>query len=857
MPTQSTQPTPMMQQWFQCKESAKDAILLFRLGDFYESFYEDAEKLAATLNLTLTKRQNIPMAGIPQVSAEGYIERLVGKGFRVAIAEQISDPKATQGIVKRAVTQIVTPSTILSENIVPPKEHSFIASIYHGSRGYSLSLCDISTGLFFCSFFSQLPQLLNEIHKLSPKEIIIPSKNNDFIKEIYSTKVAEKALVSKYAHWKFEYQYAKNCLKEQFEVASLQGFGLEDQEELTISSGALISYLKEELTQPTSHIQSLSIHQNSQYLAMDSHTLSNLEVLQTQDGGSSLFSILDNTQTAMGGRLLAQWLRYPLTNPGQINERQEGVKELIEKANLKNHLKQILDVDRLTMKLASHRISPRECVALKQSLANAIILHREVKSLDSAIFTHLWPEMDKIEQAFTLFDSAINDPAPIKLGEGLCFKPSYHQELNELIHIKQNSKEWIQQYQETMRKKLDIKTLKVGFNRTFGYYIEVSKGQSSKVPTSYHRRQTLVNAERYISDELKVFEQKILSAEEKIQQLETQLYSELLISLNCYIKLFFKLAKAISIVDVLNSFATSAQLHQYVCPQINSSDIIHIVNGKHPIVEQVHTEEAFIANDTKLNNNDNQMMLITGPNMAGKSTYIRQVALLVLMAQTGSFIPATRANICIVDQIFTRIGASDKLSKGLSTFMVEMTETANILNNATSKSLIILDEIGRGTSTYDGISIARAVAEYLLTNAKTKAKTLFATHYFELLDLASTYSNVKNYTVEIKEINGTLLFMRKVHPGSADKSYGIHVAQLAGMPHKVIQRAKKILKDLESTNQLQLPIKTSMPNETKKNQLQNNLSNLFNGLKLEEIRPIEALVELEKIKQLVDSSGSP
>ena len=848
--------TPMMQQWFDCKESAKESILLFRLGDFYESFYEDAEVLAKTLNLTLTKRQNIPMAGVPQISAESYIERLVSKGFRVAIAEQVGDPKTTKGIVKREVSQIITPATILSENVVPAKENNFIVSIFYFKPSYSIAVCDISTGLFFTSSFTKQEHLLSEIHKLSPKEILYSAQQPEIKEIINQNNIVENALIIPYAKWKYEKEYARNSLKEQFQTPTLEGFGIESRDDLIIPAGALLAYFKEELTQPTSHIQTLSVHQNNHYLSMDCHTLSNLEILQpssSQHSKFTLFSALDNTRTPMGGRLLAHWLRYPLTDPLKIKERQDGVAEIIHKSDFNEILSEVLDIERLAMKLASYRITPRELISLKQSVISALDLESYIENYQSPIIKSQWPNITNIKNLLSILKSSISDPAPAKLGEGLCFQPTFNTELRQLIHIKQNSKDWIREYQERIKSEIGIKNLKIGFNRTFGYYIEVSKSQSDKVPSSYHRKQTLVNAERFISEELKDFEQKILSAEEKIQKLENQLYTQLLVDINKYTSELFQLAKAVATIDVIHSFAQSALNHNYTRPIINNSQSISIKNGRHPVVEKMFADEPFIPNDTFLDATSQQMMLITGPNMAGKSTYIRQVALLVLMAQTGSYIPASSSEIGIVDQIFTRIGASDKLCKGLSTFMVEMTETANILNNATDRSLIILDEIGRGTSTYDGISIARAVAEYILTTPRKQAKTLFATHYFELLDLAKTFEKVTNYTVEIKESQGKLLFMRKVHKGTTDKSYGIHVAQLAGMPKKVIQRAKGYIKELEGTNQLELPIFPDRYNTKDNTSKEKNILTSILEIDTNNISPINALIELDKIKKNIAS----
>jgi DNA mismatch repair protein MutS len=800
-----TKISPMMAQWQACKQKAKDAVLLFRMGDFYEAFYEDAVLLAKELDLTLTKRQEIPMSGVPFHTSEVYIDKLVAKGFRVAIAEQVEDPKKAKGLVKREIVRMVTPGTIITSNLLSEKSNNFFASLTQVGQIMGLAFLDLTTGEFWVSEFTHERDLLNELYRLHPAEFLtsekFKGKHSDLFEEI---RQAYPFLVNTQADWHFEHQTAYDFLVQHFKVYNLEGFGLQGMTAAINAAGALLRYLQDVLCLPIHQIQTIRSYSTSQFMALDRMTQRNLELTSSLQDGSrknTLLDILDQTQTPMGARLLNQWVKQPLLSAHDIQRRQEAIQCFLDHEDrlkaLREKLIEVKDIERLIMKISAGYATPRDLMALHCSFAPIGTLSALLASLSSTWIQQETQKLDPLPDMNQRIAQAIVDEPPLRIGEGKIFRDGFHRELDELREISRDSKAWIARYQTELREQTGIKTLKVGFNKMFGYYIEVSRGQTNRMPDTFLRRQTLVNAERYISPALKEYESKVLTAEERIQSIESELFQELRQEIAQYTKAVMSVAQAIARIDCISTFAEVAHQNHYCCPTIDEGNFIRIEEGRHPVIEQVCKKEKFVPNDTYLNDQDQRLLLITGPNMAGKSTYLRQVALIVIMAQIGSFVPAKKAHIGIVDKVFTRIGASDDLSRGQSTFMVEMTETSNILNNVTSRSLVILDEIGRGTSTYDGISIAWSVAEYLLTTEQRMAKTLFATHYWELTKLEDKVPGAVNYNVAVHEAEDHITFLRKIVKGGTDKSYGIHVARLAGMPLTVIQRSKEILEHLE------------------------------------------------------------
>ncbi len=797
--------SPMMIQWHACKQMAKDAVLLFRLGDFYEAFYEDAILLSKELDLTLTKRHDIPMSGVPFHTCELYIDKLVAKGFRVAIAEQVEDPKKTKGLVKREIVRMVTPGTLMNSHLLSEKVNNFFAALTQVGKVMGLAFIDLTTGEFWVSEFTHERDLLNEIYRLHPAEFLTSEKfkvkHADLFEEI---RQSYPFLVNTQADWHFEHQTAHDFLIQHFKVYHLDGFGLQGMVAAINAAGALLRYIQETLCLPIHQIQDLRAYSTSNFMALDSITQRNLELTSSlQDGRrkNTLLDILDYTQTPMGARLLQHWIKQPLLSVSEIQRRQEGIHTFLQhepslKA-LRERLLQVKDIERLIMKISAGYATPRDLMALHHSFAPIGSLTALLAPLSSVWIQNETQKLDPLTEMNHRIAQALIDEPPLRIGEGKIFKDGFHRELDELREISRDSKAWIARYQAELREQTGIKTLKVGFNKMFGYYIEVSRGQINRMPETFLRRQTLVNAERYISPALKEYESKVLTAEERMQAIESELFQELRQEVAQYTKAVMNVAQAIGRVDCLSALAEAAKQNHYCCPTIDEGNSIQIEEGRHPVIEHVCKQEKFIPNETYLNDQEQRLLLITGPNMAGKSTYLRQVALIVIMAQIGSFVPAKKAHIGIVDKVFTRIGASDDLSRGQSTFMVEMTETANILNNVTSRSLVILDEIGRGTSTYDGISIAWSVAEYLLTTEQRMAKTLFATHYWELTKLEDKVPGAVNYHVAVHEAEDHITFLRKIVKGGTDKSYGIHVARLAGLPLNVIQRSKEILEHLE------------------------------------------------------------
>lgn len=803
--TEEQKISPMMVQWHACKEHAKDAILLFRLGDFYEAFHGDAELLSKELELTLTRRQDIPMSGIPHHTSEGYIDKLVSKGYRVAIAEQLDDPTKSKGIVNREVVRIVTPGTLVNSSLLSDKANNFFASFTQVGSTYGLAFIDLSTAEFYVSEFDNERDLLNEICRLRPAECLTSHK----FKEKHSTLLNDLTLSSSFLlntieDWQFDHQTTHDFLIQHFKVHRLDGFGLQGMTACINAGGALLHYLKDSLCLTIDHIQDIRPYSTSCYMSLDRTTQRNLELTESLYDGSrknTLLDVLDKTSTPMGARLMRRWVKQPLLSSTEIIKRQDGIQVFVQNSSLLGRVEELMesvrDLERLMMKISAGYATPRDLVMLRYSFLPIAEIKAILVSVSSEMLQEEASHLDPLPEMTRLIAAAIIDEPAARIGDGKIFCDGFHKGLDELQEISRDSKSWLANYQTRIREETGIKTIKVGFTKMFGYYIEVSKGQSEKMPDTFHRRQTLVNAERYITPELKNYESKVLTAEERMRSIESELFQQIRLEVTKYTKPVLRIAQALARIDCLHALAKAARMHHYVRPLVDTGTLLHIEEGRHPIIETSCLREKFIPNDTFLDDRTNRLLLITGPNMAGKSTYIRQVALIAIMAQIGSFVPAKQAHIGLIDKVFSRIGASDDLTRGQSTFMVEMTETANILNNASSRSLVILDEIGRGTSTYDGISIAWSVAEYLLTTEDKMAKTLFATHYWELTKLEEKIPGAVNYHVAVHESAEDILFLRKIIKGSTDKSYGIHVGRLAGLPPTVINRAKELLIHLE------------------------------------------------------------
>lgn len=805
LPVDESKVSPMMAQWQACKQSAQGAILLFRLGDFYEAFHEDAVLLSKELDLTLTKRQDIPMSGVPYHASEAYIDKLVAKGYRVAIAEQVEDPKKVKGLVKREIVRMVTPGTLLNSSLLSEKNNNFFASLTQVGELFGLAFLDLTTGEFFVSEFVNERDLLNEIYRLHPAEFLTSEKFSQKHASLFEEiKQTYTFLVNKQPDWHFDHQTTYSFLTQHFKVYHLDGFGLRGMVAAINAAGALLHYIQQALCLPIQQIQDIRPYSTAHFMLLDRISQRNLELTNSLQDGSrknTLLNVLDQTQTPMGARLMHHWIKRPLLSVKNILKRQKGIQTFLKHDHalklLRENFSHVKDIERLMIKISAGYANPRDLMALHHSFSPIAAIKALLAPLASDWIQDESQKLDPLPEMNRLISQSLVEEPSFKIGEGQIFRAGFHRELDELREISQDSQAWIARYQIQLREETGIKTLKVGFNKMFGYYIEVSRGQTNRMPDTFVRRQTLVNAERYISPLLKEYESKVLTAQERIQAIESELFQQLRQEVACFTKNVMSIAQAIARIDCLSSLAEVAKQQHYCCPTIDDSQVLKIEEGRHPVIEQVYKQEKFVPNDTYLDDQSQRLMLITGPNMAGKSTYLRQVALIVIMAQMGSYVPAKSAHIGVIDKVFTRIGASDDLSKGLSTFMVEMTETANILNNVTSQSLVILDEIGRGTSTYDGISIAWSVAEYLLTTEQRMAKTLFATHYWELTKLEEKIPGAVNYNVAVHELEDHITFLHKIVKGGTDKSYGIHVARLAGIPSIVIQRSKEILEHLE------------------------------------------------------------
>lgn len=802
--------TPMMQQYMAVKNKYKDCLIFFRLGDFYELFFDDALVASRVLGITLTKRdcgmkEKAPMCGVPYHAADNYLRKLIKQDFKVAICEQLSDPKESKGIVERDVIRVVTPGTVIEDVLLEDKENNFILSICFSNENVGLAFADVSTGDFFIEEIDGdeiSAQLSSELFRIAPREIIINDEN--FLKKPQYAFLNDrnKYFLSPYHKWAYVYETAYKALLRHFKVLSLEGYGCENYNSGVCAAGALIEYLSDTQKNNMAHMNTITPYELNRYMALDEHTRRNLELTKTIMNGSkkgSLLSVLDKTQTSMGGRLLHRWLEQPLQSKTEIDERLNAVNELyddlIKRDELTALLNEVYDIERITSKIAYGTIHPKDCIMLKNSLKVLPSLKELMRSTKSSMLAECYQNLDTIDDINELLENAIEDEPPTAIKDGGIIKLGYNAEVDELKDAAVNGRRWIAKLEATEREETGIKNLKIGYNKVFGYYIEVTKSYYDQVPYRYTRKQTLANAERYITDELKELENTILNAEDKLIKLEYDLYVQIKEKLNDQINRIKGTAKIIAQVDALTALANTAADNGYTRPQINEDGIIDIKAGKHPTVEKGIT---FVPNDTLMDCDDNRFIIITGPNMAGKSTYMRQVALITLMAHIGSFVPATYANIGVVDRIFTRVGASDNISSGESTFMVEMNEVANILNNATDKSLVILDEVGRGTSTYDGLSIAWAITEYIADKELIGAKTLFATHYHELSELEGKIDGLVNYMVEVKEVGDDVVFLHKILRGSVDRSFGIHVAGLAGIPPRVLARANQILTEIES-----------------------------------------------------------
>jgi len=802
--------TPMMQQYQGIKKEYSDSILFFRMGDFYEMFNEDAKTASSILQIALTSRNKksnpVPMCGIPHHSANLYITKLLKAGKKVAICEQTEDPKQAKGLVKREVVRVITPGTILDDNILDPKCDQFIASLYFGKNEIGLSVLDVSTGVFKITQINEdnaLSILGDELQKLDPREIIIP---DSFKNENRTWLPTGEVFVHTWEDRSFSFSEAYRNLVEHFKTQSLEGFGCENMKAAISSAGALIHYLRETQKSPLDHITALTPFPIHDFMALDQCTLTSLELVQSSEGTrkNSLLDLLDLSLTPMGARRIREWILKPLIDAEKIQERLSIVEDFKDdptsRKGLRNLLEQIFDLERLLGRIALSACNARDLVALKTSLKVFPDILEALKGYGSSPVQTYLENWDNLENIHDLIDHNIADDPPLGLKEGNLIKSSCNEELDRLKNITRQGKNWIAALELEEKKKTGIPVLKVGFNKIYGYYIEITKKHSDRVPAEYIRKQSLVNAERYISPKLKEYEEEITGAEEKIFALEQNLFEEIRSTVSLAGSRIQGMARIISEVDALSSFAETAHRYNYCQPEFTHDRNLVIENGRHPLIERIDPSVRFIANNTFLDSVEQQIMIITGPNMAGKSTYLRQVALIALMAQIGSFVPADKVSLAITDRIFSRVGAQDHLLKGQSTFMVEMNETANILNNATPDSLIILDEIGRGTSTFDGISIAWAIVEFLhKADQGGGPKTLFATHYHELTDLSRVLPGVKNFNVQVKEWNDEIIFLRKIVPGGTDKSYGIQVARLAGLPKRVLDRAHEVLFNLEQS----------------------------------------------------------
>ncbi len=800
--------TPMMKQYMETKSQYQDCILFYRLGDFYEMFFDDALTASRELEITLTgkscgQEERAPMCGVPYHAVEGYLNRLVSKGYKVAICEQVEDPKSAKGIVKREVVRIVTPGTNMDPQALDETRNNYIMCIVYIADRYGVSVADISTGDYFVTEIPDSSKLTDEIYRFSPSEIICNEAFYMSGMDLDGLKDRFGVTIYSLDPWYFDDAVCRQKLLEHFKVSSFAGLGLEDYDCGLISAGALLSYLLETQKNSLSNLTHITPYSAGKYMMLDSSTRRNLELCETlrekQKKGSLLW-VLDKTKTAMGARTLRKYVEQPLIDRKEILMRLDAVEELKEQAisreEIREYLTPVYDLERLVTKIAYGSANPRDLTAFRSSLEMLPPIRYILQEMQSELLKNICRDMDTLEDLCSLIKDSIREDPPIAMKEGNIIRDGYSEEVDNLRRAKSDGKDWLAKLENEEREKTGIKNLRIKYNKVFGYYLEVTNSYKDQVPDYYTRKQTLANAERYITPELKELEDMILGAEDKLYALEYEIYTEIREKVAAETERIQATAKAVAALDVFASLALTAERYNYTRPKINEKGIIDIKEGRHPVVERMIPNEMFISNDTYLDDKKHRVSVITGPNMAGKSTYMRQTALIALMAQIGSFVPARSADIALSDRIFTRVGASDDLASGQSTFMVEMTEVANILRNATSRSLLILDEIGRGTSTFDGLSIAWAVIEYISDSRLLGAKTLFATHYHELTELEGKIENVNNYCIAVKEQGDDIVFLRKIVPGGADKSYGIQVAKLAGVPDLVINRAKEIVEEL-------------------------------------------------------------
>ena len=866
--------TPMLKQFLDIKNQHPDKLLLFRMGDFYETFFEDARKASKILGITLTARNKkaddpIPLAGFPYHALDNYLDKLVKQGIKVVICEQMEDPKLAKGLVKRGIIDIITPGSIIDDHLIDKIEHNYLISLYKNEKNDKIGIAaiDVSTGDFLYSEISP-SQLKNEIMRLKPAEIVIENENIE--KEINKLVLEYKPTITVFDSWYFDADEAERLLKDHFKIATLEGFGTENRPFGKTAAGVALAYIRSLKNENLKHISQLRYYSLENYMQVDETSRRNLELTKSIRYGTNfgtLISILDKTKTPMGARKLREWLLNPLLDIEVIETRSAAVKCFKENFALTSDLRSILekigDLSRIIGKIGTMRINPRDAIALKNYLETAPLISELLQEFDNSLILSLKDNILDYSEILDLIKKSIVEEPPLQITDGNIIRDGHNTDLDELREISKSGKSWIAKLEDEERKKTGISSLKVNYNRVFGYYIEVTKTHKDKVPDNYIRKQTLVNAERFISPQLKEYEAKVLGAEERIKNLEYELFTRIREILYEKVEIMQKYVEVISNLDVLSNLAVIAYHNNYIKPVFNEDGIIEIKNSRHPVIEKILENEEFIPNDVNMNDQDHLIILITGPNMAGKSTYLRQVGLLAIMAQMGSFLPAESANLPIFDKVFTRVGASDNLAMGQSTFLVEMIETANILNSATSNSLILLDEIGRGTSTFDGLSLAWAIVEHIHNDPRIAAKTLFATHYHELTELENILPRVKNYNIVVKEWNDKIIFLRKIERGFASQSYGIQVARLAGIPNNVIKRAKQILNNLEehelSAQGLSAKAKKQLGKEIsqmdifdviiEKSEKKNEILEEIKKLDVNNLTPIEAIKKLSELQE--------
>ncbi len=866
--------TPVMQQYLDIKREYGDAILFFRMGDFYEMFFEDAKTASRELGLTLTSRDRnkkdpVPMAGVPYHAVNGYLTKLLRAGYKVAICEQTELPGKAKGPVRREVVRTVTPGTVMGEESLDARSNNFLAAVSLNSGAAGIAMADLSTGEFLAGEIPESRSWLDEIERIAPSEIIVsenepPEVERDIVSRLPAV------MITRRDGWTFDPDYAGDRIKDHFKVGGLRGFGIDDSPAAVGAAGATLAYLADTQKAALDHITAIRRYRPGTTMFLDARTRRNLELTSaiSEDGSAkgTLFAVIDGSVTPMGARLMKTWISAPLLDPDEINARLDGVAELAGRPDMRKEIERILrsvhDVERLIGRACLDRANPRDLLSLAESLEGSYTLREVLTDARTPILTSCASDIADLRDLASAISDALVENPPVSLNEGGIFRDGYLKDLDDIRDISRSGRKWIADYQADERQRTGISNLKVGYNNVFGYYIEISKGNLDRVPEDYHRKQTLVNAERFITPGLKEYEEKVLGASERIAELERSLFADLRHQAAARVRDIQAFSRAAAVADVLRSFAETAQSRNYVRPEIDSGTVIDIRDGRHPVVETLLPSGAFVSNDTLIDTESDQILIITGPNMAGKSTFLRQVGLIVLMAQAGSFVPASSARIGAVDRIFTRVGASDNLAGGESTFLVEMHETANILNNCTIRSLILFDEVGRGTSTFDGLSIAWSIVEYLHQVGHAAARTLFATHFHELTELESLLERVKNYNVAVKEWNEEIVFLRKILPGGSDQSLGIQVARLAGLPRKVIDRAKDILTNLEAneftvTHKPRIAGGRAKPHE---GTFQLNLFELpehpvveeIRGIDVENLTPVKALLMLEQLKRKVE-----